>query len=121
MLEGILGNINKERVLVYLIAREEGYPREIADFFDAPLTPIQHQAAKLESSGVLYSRFIGRSRVFAFNPRCVYVNELRALIKRVLEFYPADLYDALVNNRRRPRKPEKPLKRMLDNDNQVAN
>ena len=105
MLEGILGNTNKERVLVYLIARGEGYPREIAAFFDAPLTPIQKQAEKLETAGVLYSRFVGRSRVFALNPRCVYLNELEALIKRVLEFYPEELHNALVNNRRRPRKP----------------
>ena len=121
MLEGILGNINKERVLVYLIARGEGYPREIAAFFDCSLTPIQQQAEKLETAGVLYSHFVGRSRVFALNPRCVYINELTALIKRVLEFYPEELQNALVNNRRRPRKPEKPLKRALEHDQQIAN
>lgn len=116
MLEGVLGNINKERVLVYLVARGEGYPREIATFFDAPLTPIQAQAEKLETAGVLYSKFVGRSRVYAFNPRCVYLGELQALISRVLEFYPEDISAALMNNRRRPRKPEKPLKRPLSND-----
>ncbi|MEH6625569.1 MAG: winged helix-turn-helix domain-containing protein [Motiliproteus sp.] len=121
MLEGILGNINKERVLVYLIARGDGYPREIAAFFDTSLTPIQAQAEKLETAGVLYSHFIGRTRVFALNPRCVYLNELKALIRRALEFYPADLYDSLVNNRRRPRKPEKPLKRVLNHDRQPPN
>mgnify|MGYP003631347776 CR=1 len=57
MLEGILGNINKERVLVYLVARGDGYPREIAAFFDTSLTPIQKQAEKLEAAGVLYSHF----------------------------------------------------------------
>lgn len=112
MLEGVLGNINKERVLVYVIARGEGYPREMAAFFDAPLTPIQKQTEKLETAGVLYSRFVGRSRVYALNPRCVYINELKALINRVLEFYPEDIQDALMNDRRRPRKPEKPLKRV---------
>ena len=111
MLEGILGNINKERVLIYLITRGEGYPREIAKFFDASLTPIQKQAENLETAGVLYSRFVGRSRVFSLNPRCVYLKELEALINRILEFYPNDLRDELINNRRRPRKSEKPLKR----------
>lgn len=115
MLEDVLGNINKERVLIYVIARGEGYPREIAAFFDAPLTPIQKQAEKLETAGVLYSRFVGRSRVYALNPRCVYINELKALINRVLDFYPEDIQGALINNRRRPRKPEKPLKRVNAN------
>lgn len=110
MLEGLLGNINKERVLVYIIARGEGYPREIATFFNASLTPIQKQAEKLETAAVLYSHFVGRSRVYALNPRCVYIKELVALINRVLEFYPEDIYAELMNNRRRPRKPEKPLK-----------
>lgn len=116
MLEAVLGNINKERVLVYLVARSEGYPREIAKFFDAPQTPIQAQAEKLETAGVLYSRFVGRTRVYAFNSRCVYLDELKTLINRVLEFYPEDLKDALMNNRRRPRKPEKPLKHTPAND-----
>ena len=114
MLEDVLGNINKERVLVYLTARGEGYPSEIAGFFNAPATPIQVQAEKLETAGVLYSRLIGRSRVYAFNPRCVYVKELEALISRILEFYPEDISTALLNNRRRPRKPEKPLKRSIN-------
>ncbi|WP_286240518.1 winged helix-turn-helix domain-containing protein [Neptuniibacter halophilus] len=112
MLEALLGNINKERVLVFLVARNEGYPRQIAAFFDAPLTPIQKQAEKLETAGVLYSRYVGRSRVYALNPRCVYLKELKAMINRVLEFYPEELRDALLNNRRRPRKPEKPLTRV---------
>jgi len=111
MLEGLLGNINKERVLVYLIARGEGYPRAIAAFFDAPLTPIQAQAEKLETAGVLCSRFVGRTRLFSLNPRCVYREELKALIERVLEFYPDRLREALLENRRRPRKPDKPLQR----------
>tara|TARA_R110002094_G_scaffold2531_2_gene10222 strand:+ start:185 stop:454 length:270 start_codon:yes stop_codon:yes gene_type:complete len=85
------------------------------------LAPIHKQAEKLEAAGVLYNHFVGRSRVFALNPRCVYLNELTALIKRVLEFYPEDLYDALVNDRRRPRKPKKPLKRALDHDKQISN
>ncbi len=110
MLEGLLGNTNKERVLVYLIARDEGYPREIAAFFDTPLTPIQAQAEKLETAGVLCSRFVGRTRLFSLNPRCVYREELTALIERILEFYPETLRKALLENRRRPRKPDKPLK-----------
>lgn len=114
MLEDVLGNINKERVLVYLTARGEGYPSEIAGFFNAPATPIQVQAEKLETAGVLYSRLIGRSRVYAFNPRCVYVKELEALISRILEFYPEEISTALLNNRRRPRKPEKPLQRSIN-------
>jgi len=41
MLGELLGSTNKERVLLYLIAREKGYAREITRFYDTPLNPIQ--------------------------------------------------------------------------------
>jgi len=37
MLEAILGSVSRERVLIFLYAREEGYAREIARFFDTDL------------------------------------------------------------------------------------
>ncbi len=33
MIEVILGSENAERVLIFLLVREEGYASEIADFF----------------------------------------------------------------------------------------
>ena len=43
VLEPILGSANRERVLIFLQAREEGYAREIARFFETDLFPIQDQ------------------------------------------------------------------------------
>ena len=54
MLEAILGSISKERVFLYLFAREKGYPREIAMFFNTSITPIKKQLESLESQNVLY-------------------------------------------------------------------
>jgi predicted transcriptional regulator len=51
MLGELIGSINKERVLVYLVAREAGYAREIARFFDVPLNPIQKALDGLERAG----------------------------------------------------------------------
>lgn len=110
MIEGLLGSISKERVLIYILARGEGYPREIASFFDVPVTPIKNQMKQLEDSGILICRLVGRTQVYSIDPRCVYKAELEALINRVLEFYPENLRVALLENRRRPRKTDKPLK-----------
>jgi hypothetical protein len=41
LLGELIGSINKERVLVFLTARGNGYARQIARFFDAPLNPVQ--------------------------------------------------------------------------------
>lgn len=103
MLEVLLGSQNAEWVLVYIFAREEGYPREIARHFDTDLKSIQKQLDKLEAGGVLVSRAVGRTRPYVFNPRYPFLSELKALLEKALLFYPAEKRDELLMNRRRPR------------------
>ncbi len=103
MIEVLLGSKNAERVLIYIFSRVEGYPREIARFFDADLKSIQKQMDKMESGGVLVSRDVGRTRPYVFNPRYPFLNELKSLLEKVLSFYPQDEQDKLTVNRRRPR------------------
>ena len=109
MLESILGSINRERVLLFISCREEGYGREICRFFKTDLDPIQKQLDKLESGGVLISRVAGKTRLYSFNPRCPYLKELKALLEKVMTFCPKDMKEVLLKNRRRPRRRGKPL------------
>jgi DNA-binding transcriptional ArsR family regulator len=109
MIETLLGSPSRERALIFLVARSEGYPREIARYFDVDLAPIQNQLEKLESGGILFSRLVGRTRLYAFNPRYPFLKELLALLLKVLSFYPAEEQDKLIKNRRRPRRKGKPL------------
>lgn len=109
MLEVLLGSKNAERILVYLFTREEGYPREIARFFNTDLKSIQNQMDKLEAGGVLVSRSIGRTRPYEFNPRYPFLTELKALLEKALSFYPAKEQEELIMNRRRPRAKGKTL------------
>ena len=109
MLESLLGSTNCERVLVFLAARDEGYLREIADFFESAPAPILKQLEKLENGGVLFSRLAGRTRIYEFNPRYPFLNELKALLDKALIFYPVDIRVRLTESRRRPRRKGKPL------------
>ena len=109
MLASLLGSVNKERVLVYLAARRRGYSREIARFFDAPLSPVQKAVEKLEEAGVLVGRPVGTTREYEFNPRYPANAELATLLKRALALYPAALRDELLLYRSRPRRKGKPL------------
>src|SRR3954470_4795580 len=104
MLQSLLGSANKERALVYLIARQRGYAREIARFFRAPLYPIQNALDKLEAASVLVSRTVGTTREYEFNPRYPARQELAAFLNRALELYPSALRDELLLNRTRPRR-----------------
>ncbi|KPK46219.1 MAG: DNA-binding protein [Planctomycetes bacterium SM23_25] len=109
MLEGLVRSSSGERALLFLQARGEGYPSEIARFYGTASTPIQNQLARLEADGVVYSRLLGNTRLYAFNPRYPFLPELRALLEKALSFCPREEREALLMNRRRPRRPGKPL------------
>lgn len=109
MMEAILGSMSAERVLLFLVAREQGYAAEIAQTFATDLSPIQKQLERMERDGLLVSRKVGRTRLYEFNPRYPFVPELIQLVEKGLDFCPEDLKQALVFNRRRPRQRGKPL------------
>lgn len=109
VLEPIVGSKSSEQVLMFLVAREDGYATQIADFFDAQLFAIQQQLEKLEDANVLVSKKVGRTKVYRFNPRYPFLAELKAILSKALEFYPQEVRERLLMNRRRPRKAGKPL------------
>lgn len=109
MLTPLFGTENSERVLIFLLARESGYAREIAQFYDASLYAIQKQLEKLEAGSVLVSRTAGRTRLYQFNPRYPFLAELKALLEKAFSFYPEEVRENLMMNRRRPRGRGKPL------------
>ena len=109
MLEPLLGSLNAERVLLFILAREEGYASEMAAFFHTNLYGIQRQLDKLEVGGVLASKRVGRTRLYRFNPRYSFRKEVTALLKKALSFYPSDEQERLLIVRRRPRRRGKPL------------
>ena len=109
MLQPLLGSISAERVLIFIVARDEGYARDISRFFETDLYAIQKQLDKLENGGVLASRLAGRTRLYTFNPRYPFMKELKELLIKALSFYSEDEREKLTMNRRRPRQRGKPL------------
>lgn len=109
MLKPLLGSVSAERALIFIFAREEGYARDIARFFETDLYAIQKQLDKLESGGVLASRLAGRTRLYVFNLRYPFLTELKQLLSKALSFYPSKEQERLLMDRRRPRRREKPL------------
>jgi len=109
MLKSILGSENAERVLIFIAARDEGYATEIANFFETSLFGIQSQLERLETGNVLVNQTVGRTRVYTLNPAYPFVNELKSLLTKALEFYPEEVREKLLFNRRRPRRRGKPL------------
>lgn len=104
MLEGLLGSEDAERVLFFLTARQRGYGREIATFWDTNVSGIQRQLDKLEAAGVLVGSLVGRTRIYEWNPRWSLREEFLAFLTKALRFLPNDLRARLEDDRRRPRR-----------------
>lgn len=109
MLEALLGSVNRERVLFFIAARGAGYAREMARFFATDLTPLQRQLEALEKGGVLVSKLAGRTRLYAFDPRYPFLDELKALLAKAVTFYPPEEQERLLVARQRPQRASKPL------------
>ncbi len=109
MIEPILGSTNAERVLLYLVARDQGYTREIARFWGSDPDSVQKQLVRLERGGVLNSKSAGKTRIYRFNPRYSFLKELKALLAKAMSFYAPDEQERLNVVRQRPRRKDKPL------------
>jgi len=108
MIEAITGSRSRERVLVYIAARNKAYAREIAAFYKTSLSPVQNQLNGMELAGILVSKQVGKTRVFFLNPRYAFCKELKALLEKVIEFLPEEQKTKLLNIRTRPRRQNKP-------------
>ena len=111
MLEELFGSKNRERVLQYILANQQGYAKEIADFYDSSIDPIQKQLERLERGGILVSQTAGRTRLFMFNPRYAFREELIALLEKARTYYPQTEQERLTMRRKRPRRTGKPIQK----------
>jgi len=107
--KSLFGSISRERILTFIAAREQGYAREIVKFWKCPDQPIKRELNLLEAAGVLIAMPFGRTIVYRMNPRFFLRNELIALLLKIIDAYPPDWKEKLLNNRRRPRAKGKPV------------
>jgi hypothetical protein len=109
MLAGLLGTDDAERILLFILSRDRGYGREIADFWGSTQTGTKRQLERLEATGVLMSEPVGRARVYQWNPRYPFAMELKALLRRAIDLLPEADRKRLTTDHRRPRRAGKPL------------
>jgi predicted ArsR family transcriptional regulator len=108
MLESLLGNSTIEKILFTLESFNQTYPTGLSKIFNIPVNGIQQQLERLENGGVVVSIMTGRTRLYQFNPRYPFLKELRALIKKAMEFLPEKEIQMYYKRRTRPRKKGKP-------------
>ena len=106
----LFGSAARTRVVSAAVALRDSYPREISRVTGVPLLSTQRILADLEREGIVTSRLAGNQRQVRVNPDWPAAAELRALVLRALDLIP-DLRNALESERRRPRRPGKPIDR----------
>ena len=109
MLEAVLGSTGAERVLIVIAGRGKAYAAEIAKIFDLNPPAVHKQLDRMERDGLLVSQEVGRTRVYEFNPRFAFREELQAMLEKALSMYPQEVRDKILLERRRPRRKGKPL------------
>ena len=108
ILRGLLRAESQEKILIYLLVRETGYGKAIAEFFDQSQNAVQKQLARLESDGIVVSRLVGKLREYRMNPRYPFLQQLKELLKAALMAYPDNVKKELTMKRNRPRQAGKP-------------
>ena len=108
VLRGLLRAESQEKILIYLLSRESGYGKGIAEFFGISQNATQKQLARLENDGIVVSKLVGRLREYRLNPRYPFREQLRELIKAALKAYPEKVKTDLTMERNRPRQAGKP-------------
>jgi len=109
MLEVIFGNTTAEKALLFLQNYNEGSASDISATFGISLSMVQKQLKRLEEGGVLVSSTKGRTRLYMWNPRFVFLKELNLLLEKALSILPQDVVKKHYRKRMRPRKAGKPF------------
>lgn len=109
MIDALFGGKTAEKVLLYIQNYGEGYALAIARKFSTSLSAIQKQLQKFESAGILVSQMKGKTRLYMWNPRYAFKNELQSLLTKALSLVPKDETKLYFRNRQRPRRFGKPL------------
>ncbi len=115
VLKGILRAESQEKILIYLLARETGYGKAIAQFFSTSTNSIQKQLLRLEEDGVVVSESLGATRMYQLNKRYPFISPLKVLLEKALSAYPSELRKRLLIERTRPRKTGKSIE-LISND-----
>lgn len=109
MIESLLGNTTAEKVLLYITNYGEAHISGVANTFGISKSQVRKQLIRLEEGGILVARDKGNLRIFTFNPRCLYKNELISLLRKILSLLPQEDIEKFYRQRQRPRRTGKPL------------
>lgn len=88
MLEGLCGNKNIQKVLLFLFVNNKCYGTQLQRLLKTPLTSLQNALARLEKGRVVLSYCEGKTRLYQLNPVYPLLGELEQLLKKAYTLLP---------------------------------
>ncbi len=88
MIEGLCGNKNVARILIFLFVNGRCYGTQLHRALKVPLTPLQKALTRLETGSVITSYYEGKTRLYQFNRAYPLLAELEELLKKAYTLLP---------------------------------
>ncbi len=88
MLDGIFGNRNIQKILLFLFVNSKCYGTQLQRLLKTPLTSLQNALARLEEGRIIISYFEGKTKLYQMNPAYPLMNELEQLLKKAYTLLP---------------------------------
>jgi hypothetical protein len=82
MLEGLCGNRNVQKILLFLFVNTKCYGAQLQRLLRTPLTSLQNALGRLERGRIVQSYFEGKTKIYQLNPAYPLLAELELLLKK---------------------------------------
>ena len=89
MLEGLCGNKNVQKILLFLFVNHKCYGAQLQRLLRVPLTSLQNALARLEKGRIIASYLEGKTKIYQLNPSYPLVAELELLLKKTYTLLPS--------------------------------
>lgn len=89
MLEGLCGNKNIQKVLLFLFVNDKCYGAQLQRLLSTPLTSLQNAFGRLERGRIVISYTEGKTKLYRLNPAYPLLTELEQLLKKTYTLLPA--------------------------------
>lgn len=88
MLEGLCGNKNVQKILLFLFVNNKCYGAQLQRLLRTPLTSLQNALARLEKGRIITSYCEGKTKIYQLNPSYPLLLELEQLLKKAYTLLP---------------------------------
>lgn len=88
MLDGLCGNRNVQKILLFLFVNSKCYGTQLQRLLKTPLTSLQNALARLEQGRIIMSYYEGKTKLYQMNPAHPLMSELEQLLKKAYTLLP---------------------------------